>query len=65
MKCLLTNREKEIVIMLASGHNSSAILDWFGLEYNDFLKIKRQIFKQLKITRTIQLLSAAIKYGII
>ena len=65
MEMTLTNTEKEIALMLASGQNTFAILDWFGYEYNDFLKIKKQIFKKLKITRTIQILSAAIKYELL
>ena len=34
-------------------------------DIKDFNKIKRNIFKKLKISRTIQILSAAIRYNII
>ncbi len=61
----LTDIEKDIMNMLICGHNSPAIIDWYELDIKDFNKIKRNIFKKLKISRTIQILSAAIRYNII
>ncbi|MBE7713774.1 MAG: hypothetical protein E7Z87_08520 [Cyanobacteria bacterium SIG26] len=53
--------EKEILLMLISGHNSRTITQWFGLEQKQYLKIKQSVFKKLGISRSIQILQALLK----
>ena len=62
---VLTDTEKIIIDMLAYGHNTQSILDWLGIDYAEYKKHKRQVFKKLKITRTIQVLPIALSLGLI
>lgn len=62
---ILTEQEKEIATMLMQGQNYRVICEWIGINYKEYLKIKRSIFKKLNIKRVIQILPIAIKNKII
>lgn len=59
-----TDTEQTVMNMLYLGHNICTISDWLGINHAECIKIKRQIFKKLGITRVIQILPAIIKLGL-
>lgn len=59
----LTEQEKEIALMLMQGQNCRTICEWFGIDYKEYVKIKKNIFKKLNIKRVTQLLPLAIVVG--
>lgn len=62
---ILTEQEKEIATMLMQGQNYRVICEWIGINYKEYLKIKKSIFKKLNIKRVTQILPIAVKYELI
>lgn len=52
----LTPKETEVLYMLIRGQNYREITDWLGLDYNEYVKLKRSIFKKLNVTRMNELI---------
>lgn len=52
----LTPKETEVLYMLIRGQNYRGITDWLGLDYNEYVKLKRSIFKKLNVTRMNELI---------
>ena len=52
----LTPKETEVLYMLIRGQNYRGITDWLGLDYNEFVKLKKSIFKKLNVTRMNELI---------
>jgi len=65
MDIKLTDEEKVVMNLLAEGFTAAEIADWVGIDYEKFLKYKKNILKQLKVTRTTQILSALIKFELL
>lgn len=62
---ILTEQEKEIATMLMQGQNYRVICEWIGINYKEYLQIKRSIFKKLNIKRVTQILPAAVQEKLI
>lgn len=60
----LTENEREIMFLLAQGHNFSGIIDFVGIDYPTFIILKKSIFKKLKISRTTEILGLLLQQGI-
>lgn len=58
---LLTQTEKDLTIMLIQGQNFNGISYWLSIDRKEYLKIKRSVFKKLKITKAIQILPTIIE----
>lgn len=52
----LSDNEKEIMFLLAQGHNFNGILDFVGIDYPTFIALKKSLFKKLHISRTTEIL---------
>ena len=52
---ILSDNEKEIMFLLAQGHNFNGILDFVGL--------KKSLFKKLHISRTTEILGLLLQQG--
>ena len=52
----LTPKETEVLYMLIRGQNYRGITDWLGLDHNEYVKLKRSIFKKLNVTRMNELI---------
>ena len=59
----LTDNEKEIMFLLAQGHNFNGILDFVGIDYPTFIALKKSLFKKLKISRTTEILGLLLQQG--
>ncbi len=59
----LTENEKEIMFLLAQGHNFNGILDFVGIDYPTFIALKKSLFKKLKISRTTEILGLLLQQG--
>ena len=59
----LTDIEKEIMFLLAQGHNFNGILDFLEIDYPTFIILKKSIFKKLKISRTTEILGLLLQQG--
>ncbi|GGG58199.1 response regulator transcription factor [Epilithonimonas arachidiradicis] len=64
-KNILSPREKEIVIAISKGYSSSEISNMFYISINTVETHRKNIFYKLNITNTAQLVSIAMKLGII
>ena len=60
---ILSDNEKEIMFLLAQGHNFNGILDFLEIDYPTFLILKKSIFKKLKISRTTEILGLLLQQG--
>ena len=56
----LTREENELALMLLQGYNYKEISAFLGISYDIYIKTKKNIFKKLHITKTIQLLPVLI-----
>lgn len=61
---LLTDTEKEIMYMLIQGQNFNGISDFIGIDYQEYITLKKSIFKKLHITRIIQILPLLLSSGL-
>lgn len=61
----LTETEKEVMFLLIQGQNFNGISSWMHIDYSDYIKIKKSIFRKIKVKRSAQLLYALIKNGVI
>ena len=61
---LLTDTEKEIMYMLIQGQNFNGISDFIGIDYQEYITLKKSIFKKLHITRIIQILPLLLSNGL-
>ena len=59
----LTENEKEIMFLLAQGHNFNGISDFLEIDYPTFIILKKSIFKKLKISRTTEILGLLLQQG--
>ena len=41
----LSDNEKEIMFLLAQGHNFNGIIDFVGIDYPTFIALKKSLFK--------------------
>lgn len=57
----LTEQEKEIAFMLMQGQNCRTICEWLGIDYREYVKINKSVFRKLGIRRITQLLPLAIE----
>lgn len=53
---VLTATELELVFMLAKGQNYKGVADWLGIDYKEYVRLKRAIFKKLNVTRMTELI---------
>ena len=53
---ILTEEEKEVMLLLIQGHNFQGVSDFLGIDYLVYINIKKSILKKLKITRIIKIL---------
>ena len=60
---ILSDNEKEIMFLLAQGHNFNGILDFVGIDYPTFIALKKSLFKKLKISRTTEILGLLLQQG--
>ncbi len=58
---ILNEGEKEVAMMLMQGQNANGIMNWLGIDYKEYIKIKKNILKELKIRRITQLLPLAVE----
>lgn len=61
---LLTDTEKEIMYMLIQGQNFNGISDFIGIDYQEYITLKKSIFKKLHITRITQILPLLLSNGL-
>lgn len=59
----LTENEKEIMFLLAQGHNFNGILDFVGIDYPTFIILKKSLFKKLHISRATEILGLLLQQG--
>lgn len=59
----LTENEKEIMFLLAQGHNFNGISDFLEIDYPTFIILKKSIFKKLKISRMTEILGLLLQQG--
>lgn len=62
---LLTEEEKEIMLMLIRGQNFNGISEWLGIDYAEYVKIKKSLLKKMGINRITKLLPEIIENGVI
>lgn len=60
----LAGTEKELMFMLAQGQNYAGISLWLNIDYSLYVKLKKSIFKKMRVKRTTQLFSVLIKNGL-
>lgn len=53
---VLTATELEFVFMLAKGQNYKGVADWLGIDYKEYVRLKRAIFKKLNVSRMTELI---------
>lgn len=61
----LTETEKELMFLLAQGQNYAGISLWLNIDYSLYIKLKKSLFKKVKVKRATQLLAVLIKNNII
>lgn len=61
----LTEIEKEVMFLLIQGQNFNGISSWMRIDYSGYIKIKKSIFRKMKIKRSAQLLYALIQNGVV
>ena len=60
---ILSDNEKEIMFLLAQGHNFNGISDFLEIDYPTFIILKKSIFKKLKISRMTEILGLLLQQG--
>jgi DNA-binding CsgD family transcriptional regulator len=60
---ILTENEKEVVLLIIQGHNFNGITQHCAIDYNSYKKIKKSIFAKLNVNNMNKLLGFLLQQG--
>ena len=61
----LTETEKELMFMLVQGQNYTGISSWLNIDYPLYVKLKKSLYRKMRVKRASQLLYILIKNDIV
>ena len=61
----LTERERQVLVLIASGNSSRQIADLLGIAFKTVVVHRQRLYSKLKVHKAVDLTRAAIRMGLI